>query len=106
WLLGDDDIAGALDARLDALFGLVPTFEAGKGHKENQAVRALEVGTDWWASLRARADSSTSEGCSSELPRQLTSGRRARTTTGDGCRSRGSGTRRRCTRSVRFPEEE
>lgn len=50
WLLGDDDIAGALDARLDALFGLVPTFEAGKGRKKNQAVRALEAGTDWWAS--------------------------------------------------------
>jgi len=50
WLLGDDDIAGALDARLDALFGLVPTFEAGQGRRKNQAIRALEAGTDWWAS--------------------------------------------------------
>lgn len=50
WLLGDDDVAGALDARLDALFGLVPTFEPGKGRKKNQAVKALEADEDWWAS--------------------------------------------------------
>src|SRR5690606_41418184 len=47
WLLGDDDVAGALDARLDALFGLVPTFEPGEGRKKAQAVTALETGEDW-----------------------------------------------------------
>ncbi len=50
WLLGDDDVAGALDARLDALFGLVPTFEPGEGRKKAQAVKALEAGEDWWES--------------------------------------------------------
>lgn len=50
WLLGDDDVAGALDARLDALFGLVPSFEPGVGHKGGQAVKALEAGEDYWSS--------------------------------------------------------
>lgn len=50
WLLGDDDVAGALDARLDALFGLVPSFEPGVGRRKSQAVKALEAGEDYWSS--------------------------------------------------------
>lgn len=50
WLLTDDRIAGALDARIDALLGLVPTFEPGIGRarKTNRAIKALEADEDWW----------------------------------------------------------
>jgi hypothetical protein len=51
WLLTDDAIAGALSARVDALLGLVPTFEAsGDKRRSNRAVKALEAGEDWWES--------------------------------------------------------
>lgn len=50
WLLCNDRVAGALDARLDALFGLEPTFEPGVGRRKNQAIRALEAEEDWWQS--------------------------------------------------------
>jgi hypothetical protein len=50
WLLGDDRISGGLDARADALFGLVPAFEpSGDRRRSNRAVKALEAGEDWWA---------------------------------------------------------
>lgn len=48
WLLSDDRVTGALDARLDALLGLVPTFEPGAGRRKGQAIRALEAGEDYW----------------------------------------------------------
>ena len=49
WLLTDDRVVGALGARLDALFGLDPTFEpSGDKRRSNRAVKALEAGEDWW----------------------------------------------------------
>jgi phage gp29-like protein len=48
WLLTDDRITGALEARLDALLGLEPTFEPGKGRKSKQVLRKLEADEDWW----------------------------------------------------------
>lgn len=48
WLLTDDRITSALDARVDALLGLDVTFEPGKGRKSRLAVKALEAGEDWW----------------------------------------------------------
>ncbi len=49
WLLGDDRVRGALDARLDAFFGLTPTFETGTGRKKRAALKALEADEDFWA---------------------------------------------------------
>jgi phage gp29-like protein len=48
WLLTDDRIVGALDARLDALMGLEPTFEEGTGRRKKKALKALEAGEDFW----------------------------------------------------------
>lgn len=49
-LLGDDRIPSNLQTRAQALFGLVPSFEAsGDGRRKNRAVKALEAGEDWWA---------------------------------------------------------
>lgn len=50
WLLADDRVKATLDARLDALLGLDPTFEPGKGARSKDAVKALEDDKDWWAS--------------------------------------------------------
>lgn len=49
WLLTDDRVKSCLDSRLDALFGLVPTFDpAGDKRRSNKAVKALEGQEDWW----------------------------------------------------------
>jgi phage gp29-like protein len=51
WLLADDRVAGALGTRTKALFGLVPTFEpSGDRRRSQRAVKALEIGEDWWRS--------------------------------------------------------
>lgn len=50
WLLTDDRVTATLDARIDALMGLDPTFEPAKGRKASQAVRALEADEDWFDS--------------------------------------------------------
>src|SRR5689334_22902994 len=41
WLLTDDRISSAMDARLDALFGLVPNFEEGAGKRAAEVLKAL-----------------------------------------------------------------
>lgn len=49
WLLSDDRVCAALDARIEALLGLVPTFEpSGDKRRSNRAVKALEAGEDFW----------------------------------------------------------
>jgi phage gp29-like protein len=49
WLLSDDRVMGALDARLDQLFGLTPEFEpSGDKRRSNRAVKALEAGEDFY----------------------------------------------------------
>lgn len=50
WILGDDAVASGLETRLDALFGLTPTFEAGTGRRSAKAIKALEADEDWWES--------------------------------------------------------
>lgn len=51
WLLTDDRIRGCLNARIQALLGLVPGFEAsGDKRRSNRAVKALEAGEDFSAS--------------------------------------------------------
>jgi hypothetical protein len=51
WVLKDDRVQGALGARVDALLGLDPTFEAsGDKRRSNRAVKALEAEEDWWDS--------------------------------------------------------
>lgn len=51
WLLTDDRIRGCLNARLQALFGLVPKFEkSGDRRRSGAAIKALEAGEDFWAS--------------------------------------------------------
>lgn len=52
WLLTDERVAAALDARVDALLGLAPSFEPGTGRRSARAVRALEAGEDWWDSYQ------------------------------------------------------
>jgi hypothetical protein len=48
WILTDDKVRGALDGRVNALFGAKVAFEAsGDGRKKNRAVRAVETGEDW-----------------------------------------------------------
>lgn len=48
WLLGDGKVRGALDGRINALFGLTPTFErSGDGRRSSRAVKAIEGGEDW-----------------------------------------------------------
>lgn len=50
-LWGDDRIPGVLRTRVQALFGLVPTFEAsgrGDGRRRSSVVKPLEAGEDWW----------------------------------------------------------
>lgn len=50
WLLGDDKVRGALDGRLNALFGLTPAFDvSGDRRRGRRAVRALEAGEDFEA---------------------------------------------------------
>jgi phage gp29-like protein len=52
WVLQDDRVQGALGARIDALLGLDPSFEAsGDKRRSNKAVKALEGGEDWWDSF-------------------------------------------------------
>lgn len=46
WLLTDDRVCAALDARIEALMGLDVTFEAGKGARAEDAKKALEE-EDW-----------------------------------------------------------
>lgn len=49
WLLGDDRVPGTLSARVQALLGLEPTFEAsGDKRRSARVVRALEVQEDWF----------------------------------------------------------
>lgn len=51
WLLTDDRIRGCLNARIQALLGLVPSFEAsGDRRRSKRAINALEAGEDWWIS--------------------------------------------------------
>jgi hypothetical protein len=51
WLLTDDRIRGCLNARIQALLGLVPGFEkSGDRRRSGVAVKALEAGEDFWAS--------------------------------------------------------
>lgn len=51
WLLSDDRIRAVLDARIQALLSLQPQFEkAGDRRRSGRAVKALEVGEDWWSS--------------------------------------------------------
>jgi hypothetical protein len=51
WLLSDDRIRGVLSSRIQALLGLVPSFEkAGDRRRSNRAIKALEAGDDWWVS--------------------------------------------------------
>lgn len=51
WLLTDDRIRGCLNARIQALLGLVPGFEkSGDRRRSGVAVKALEAGEDYWAS--------------------------------------------------------
>lgn len=56
WLLGDDKVRGALDGRINALFGADISFEAsGDRRRRNRAARALEVGEDWWTMFPSAA---------------------------------------------------
>lgn len=51
WILTDDRVQGALGARVDALLGLDPSFEAsGDKRRSKKAVKALEGGEDYWDS--------------------------------------------------------
>lgn len=56
WMRGDDRVKACTEARLDALFGLEPTFEpgAGRARKSSRVVKALEAGEDWWRSYPER----------------------------------------------------
>lgn len=52
WILQDDRVQGALGARVGALLGLEPTFEAsGDKRRSKRPVKALELGDDWWDSF-------------------------------------------------------
>jgi hypothetical protein len=47
-ILPDDKVRGALDGRINALFGTDVTFEAsGDGRRKSRAVNKLEAGEDW-----------------------------------------------------------
>ncbi len=51
WLLTDDRIRGCLNARIQALLGLVPGFEkSGDRRRAGTAIKALAAGEDFWAS--------------------------------------------------------
>lgn len=51
WLLGYPAVAGALETRRDAILGLTPSFEpSGDKRRSTRAVKALEAGSDYWAS--------------------------------------------------------
>jgi hypothetical protein len=51
WLLTDDRIRGCLNARIQALLGLVPGFEqAGDKRRAKRAIKFLEAGDDFWVS--------------------------------------------------------
>ncbi|WP_437309982.1 phage portal protein family protein [Sorangium sp. So ce388] len=48
-ILGDDRASAVLNTRANAVLGSDLTFEAGRGRSKNKAVKALEVGEDWYA---------------------------------------------------------
>lgn len=49
WLLTDDRVCATLDARVESLTGLVPTFApSGDKRRSRKAVKALEAGEDFW----------------------------------------------------------
>lgn len=51
WLLTDDRIRGCISARIQNLLGLTPSFEkAGDRRRSGRAIKALEVGDDYWVS--------------------------------------------------------
>lgn len=51
WLLTDDRIRGCLNARIQALLGLVPGFEkSGDRRRSGRAIKALESEEDFWVS--------------------------------------------------------
>lgn len=51
WILADDRVQGTLQARIQALLGLEPSFEqSGDRRRSNRAVKALDAQEDWWAS--------------------------------------------------------
>lgn len=53
WLLADEVLRGALDARVSGFVGLPLSFDpSGDGRRRNRAVKALEAGEDWDAIFR------------------------------------------------------
>jgi hypothetical protein len=51
WLLTDDRIRGCLNARIQSLLGMVPSFESsGDRRRSKRAIKALEAGDDFWVS--------------------------------------------------------
>lgn len=49
WLLTNPIVSSTLRTRIQALLGLDPTFErSGDKRRSGRAVKALEVGEDWW----------------------------------------------------------
>jgi len=50
FLFTDERVAALLQTRTEALLGLSPTFEPGRGRKSKQAQRALEAEDDWYDS--------------------------------------------------------
>jgi phage gp29-like protein len=50
FILTDDRVSGLLQTRCEALLGLDPTFEAGRGRRAKLATRALEADDDWFDS--------------------------------------------------------
>ncbi len=49
WLLSDDRVRSTIFTRANALLGLDPDFErSGDKRRSGRAVKALEVGEDWW----------------------------------------------------------
>jgi hypothetical protein len=51
WLLTDDRIRGCLNARIQSLLGMVPSFESsGDRRRAKRAIKALEAGDDFWVS--------------------------------------------------------
>ena len=49
WLGGDDRVSGAMETRLDALFGIPPTFIPTSRPASNKAAKALQDSVDWWS---------------------------------------------------------
>lgn len=50
FILADDRCSGLLQTRCEALLGLDPTFELGRGRRAKLVTKALEADDDWWDS--------------------------------------------------------